>query len=230
MSHAKQFRIGRQEKNYPDLETIITISDVYRISLDTLLKGDTFIVKEIKKGIHLAIIKRGLVFLGLLSIAICLVVNLALSRQLTWSLIPLISLIALGLVWLTFEQAKTYKCGKASLCLSVLVVPYLWLLDIILVNSSYIQRSIFSLALPVSLLWLALFWLTGIVQLRMGWNWCYSLSLLCLLAIGGNYLTNVLIGQNHEWLSLAITTLSTGSAALVFFFLGNFFTQQTRHK
>lgn len=38
-------------KNYPDIETLILISDKFNISLDILLKGDNLMVKDIDKKI-----------------------------------------------------------------------------------------------------------------------------------------------------------------------------------
>ena len=38
-------------KNYPDIETLILISDKFNISLDILLKGDREMIKSIDKKI-----------------------------------------------------------------------------------------------------------------------------------------------------------------------------------
>ena len=55
---AKKFDVTRQtvsnwenEKSYPDLHTLIKISDEFNLSLDVLLKGDTTMVKDIDKKI-----------------------------------------------------------------------------------------------------------------------------------------------------------------------------------
>lgn len=229
---AKQLHVSRQAisnwetgKNYPDLETIITISDVYSISLDTLLKGDKLIVKEINKTIYTSIIKRGIAFLGLLSIVVCLIIDLGISLRITWSLVPLISIGSLALTWLTFDRAKTHKVIKSAICFSLLLVPYLWLLEQILVTNHYVKTDFFSLALPITLIWLAILWISIIVQIKLKWHWCYTVALFCLAAIGGSYLMGIVIGETDNQLSLIITTISTGSTAVVFFFLGNFLSQ-----
>lgn len=53
---AKLFNVTRQtvsnwenEKSYPDLQTLIKISDMFEISLDTLMKGDKTMVKKFDK-------------------------------------------------------------------------------------------------------------------------------------------------------------------------------------
>ena len=41
MLQDKQYLIGENEKSYPDLQTLIRISDMFEISLDTLMEGST---------------------------------------------------------------------------------------------------------------------------------------------------------------------------------------------
>ena len=55
---AKKFGVTRQtvsnwenEKSYPDLYTLVKISDEFNVSLDILLKGDSGMVKNIDKKI-----------------------------------------------------------------------------------------------------------------------------------------------------------------------------------
>ena len=55
---AKMYNVTRQtvsnwenEKSYPDLSTLVKISDEFNVSLDILLKGDFLIVKDIDKKI-----------------------------------------------------------------------------------------------------------------------------------------------------------------------------------
>lgn len=45
-------------KNYPDLQTLITISNHFEISLDTLLKGDLTMIKTIDKERLLGTLKQ----------------------------------------------------------------------------------------------------------------------------------------------------------------------------
>lgn len=225
---AQQLHVSRQaisnwetSKNYPDLETIIAISDVYQISLDTLLKGDNLIVKEINKNIHVTIIKRGVAFLGLLSIIICLIIDLAISQRLTWSLIPTISLLALGGSWLSYEKLTSWRLLASATCMSLLLLPYLWLLEKILLRSGYITDTwFFYPALPTSILWLSILWSVALIHLKMAWHWCYSVALLCLISIGGSYLMTLILGDSDS-LSLIITAISAGSVSLIFFLLGN---------
>lgn len=46
MSQDKQSRIGKNEKNYPDIHSLVLMSTLFHVSLDTLIKGDLEMMKE----------------------------------------------------------------------------------------------------------------------------------------------------------------------------------------
>ena len=75
---AKKFDVTRQtvsnwenEKSYPDLHTLIKISDEFNLSLDVLLKGDTTMVKDIDKKI-----KKHSLYKGVIVVLVFMVVGL----------------------------------------------------------------------------------------------------------------------------------------------------------
>ena len=75
---AKMFSVTRQtvsnwenEKSYPDLSTLVKISDEFNVSLDVLLKGDFRMVKKIDKKI-----KKQPVYIGIIIGLVVIVVAL----------------------------------------------------------------------------------------------------------------------------------------------------------
>ena len=75
---AKMYNVTRQtvsnwenEKSYPDLSTLVKISDEFNVSLDVLLKGDFRMVKDIDKKIKKQPFYIGII-IGLIVIAIAL--------------------------------------------------------------------------------------------------------------------------------------------------------------
>ena len=75
---AKIFSVTRQtvsnwenEKSYPDLSTLVKISDEFNVSLDVLLKGDFRMVKDIDKKIKKQPFYIGII-IGLVIIAVAL--------------------------------------------------------------------------------------------------------------------------------------------------------------
>ena len=76
---AEKFHVTRQtvsnwenEKSYPDLCTIVKISDMFHISLDVLLKGDSVMVQNIDKKIKKTPLYKGII-IGLVIIVAALV-------------------------------------------------------------------------------------------------------------------------------------------------------------
>ena len=75
---AKMFSVTRQtvsnwenEKSYPDLSTLVKISDEFNVSLDVLLKGDFCMVKDIDKKIKKQPFYIGII-IGLVIIVVAL--------------------------------------------------------------------------------------------------------------------------------------------------------------
>ena len=75
---AKMYNVTRQtvsnwenEKSYPDLSTLVKISDEFNVSLDILLKGDFRIVKDIDKKIKKQPFYIGII-IGLVIIVVAL--------------------------------------------------------------------------------------------------------------------------------------------------------------
>lgn len=58
MLPGKLFQIGKTEKSYPDLQTFVSMSDQFDISLDTLLKEDSKMVQSMDKERAIGIIKH----------------------------------------------------------------------------------------------------------------------------------------------------------------------------
>ena len=66
--------------NYPDIETLINISDKFKVSLDILLKGDKEIIKDInKKTKNNKILKKVIIILSIL--VVILIMGLIVYRE-----------------------------------------------------------------------------------------------------------------------------------------------------
>lgn len=81
---ARIFHVTRQtvsnwekEKNYPDLETLIFMSEEFHISLDVMLKEDTKMVKKLNKEIKFSKRMKKNIFLILSAVLIVLLVSFA---------------------------------------------------------------------------------------------------------------------------------------------------------
>lgn len=211
------------DKNYPDLETVIALSDLYQLSLDILLKEDQNVVKGIEKTMNKKM--WGTIFYSVtgISAGICLLINFILNQRLTWSLIVLLSLVSVAALVYVFGKRSQWSLTVLVGCSSVLLIAFLGLLDQVLLLANYINDSFFlAIALPVSLLWLLLLWIVTGVHVRMKWEIYYSLSLFFFLGIVGGFLTNVLVGSEPLWFSVLTSTLPCLFLGILFSFLGNY--------
>lgn len=73
---AKKFNVTRQtvsnwenEKSYPDLHTLVKISDEFNLSLDILLKGDSTMIKDIDKKVKKHALYKGII-IGLIILVV----------------------------------------------------------------------------------------------------------------------------------------------------------------
>lgn len=127
---ANKINISRQsiskwelEKGYPNIETLIKLSEIFDITVDELLKGDDFlkdkIVKDGKKLKHPLLFNLGEV-IGLLGLIILISnfvlrgIRLATHQDilpfLQSNLVTIIAIIFLLISWLTYETfGKSYK-------------------------------------------------------------------------------------------------------------------------
>ncbi|MGS4148189.1 helix-turn-helix domain-containing protein [Staphylococcus pseudintermedius] len=127
---ANKINISRQsiskwelEKGYPNIETLIELSELFDITVDELLKGDDFlkdkIVEDGKKLKHPLLFNLGEV-IGLLGIIILISnfvlrgIRLATHQDilpfLQSNLVTIIAIIFLLISWLTYETfGKSYK-------------------------------------------------------------------------------------------------------------------------
>ncbi|GCF94164.1 hypothetical protein NRIC_20550 [Enterococcus florum] len=233
---AKRLYVSRQaisnwelDKNYPDLETVIALSDLYQLSLDVLLKEDQHVVKGIEKTMNRKII--GTIFYGITAVSglICLLVNFIVNHTLTWSLIVLLALGSMDALSHIYRKRTRWSPRVLMGTSSVVCISFTGLMDQVLLWSGYTATSFFlSVALPLSLLWLGLIWLTAGIQRRMNWEVCYSLSLFFLLGIVGGGLTNWWVRSEPLWFSAITTTLPCLFLAGLFYILGNHLTKTSK--
>lgn len=70
-------------KNYPDIETLILISDRFSISLDILLKGDEVLIKDIDNKIKKNKVFKVIIFLFLIIFLVVIFLIVLFYRQIT---------------------------------------------------------------------------------------------------------------------------------------------------
>lgn len=187
-------------------------------------------VKEFKSFLNYTrfqILSSVLYGAGILAIIVCFIVNIALDRKLTWSL-----LAAGGIVLLLLPLFVGRSVGKRRLecaygCMAVLLLPYLKLIEV--VTNRYFLPSpemwFCSIALPVSILWIVvvafIFWLVKKIRWKNLWFLLAGLLILCLAA---SILTQLYIMRYYpddmSGLDVVVSGFGTTAAAAVCFVKG----------
>lgn len=134
--------------------------------------------------------------LSFIAILVCLIVDLAINRGLTWSLIVGSScLFADALLYVLV----TGKRQKGCAVMAVISIGVLALLSVIQITRYYLMGTgtvwLFRYGLPILLSWLLVLWLPVLVRTFLKWNIWDCIALLFLLGMIGNYATNLITGD-----------------------------------
>ncbi|MGX7262363.1 helix-turn-helix domain-containing protein [Enterococcus crotali] len=220
---AKQLFISRQAisnwetgKSYPDIENIIILSDIYEISLDNLLKGDKKVMIELKKKTVYQYVNLTLAILSVISIGVCLLVDLLITGHLSWSLIVTSSLIYAIAIGITLYKSMGGKLIKAFFTASLLLIPLLASIQYSLYLSQINQTKwLMNLGIPLALLWLIIIWLVIAVTYIFKLNLFLFFSLLGFASMFGSYLTGLFTGLYTNINDYFDYFLSNGLASLI---------------
>ncbi len=156
-------------------------------------------VKRFLKRTKKIYLLYGLGGLSFIAILVCLIVDLAVNKGITWSLIAGSSCLfadALLCVLLT--------CRKNKVCafMAVISIGTFCLLSVIQFTGYYRMGTgtvwLFRYGLPILLLWLLVLWLPVLAGTFLKWNIWDCIALFMLLVIIGNYTTKLITGD-YVW-------------------------------
>ena len=199
-------------KSMPDSSIMLELCEILGITVNELLSGEEIDVESYEKKAdeNLIALKRKdennmtknvlisiLFSVTLLTgIMVCLICNLALSGNLTWSLIPISSIVFAWVI--SFPSIILGKRGiiVSLLSLSVFIVPYLFLL------SRFIKaKEVFSVGAVMVAASIVFLWIIVGVFIRVGKiRKLIALGIAFLLAVPFVFVVNVILSKmrlNH---------------------------------
>lgn len=137
--------------------------------------------------------------ISLVAAFVCFVVDLALHRQITWSLITGGAIaFADALVYSFLENKKNRGCHV----MAVISIGVTCLLSVIQISGYCLMHTgtlwIFRYGFPIMLLWLAVLWLPVLCGYILKWNIWDCLAVLMVMVIVGNYATKLITGD-YGW-------------------------------
>ncbi|MGN0475510.1 MAG: zf-HC2 domain-containing protein [Acutalibacteraceae bacterium] len=163
--------------------------------------------------------------LAIIAIITCFIVNIAVELRLSWSLIVVGGIITAYLPAYTAIKSKKHKFIKMVAVFNVCAIFLLILIQAVVYNIMGIGSVwIWSIGLPIALLWSAIVWISILCNLIFKVNPLISLSVLCFLAVPANGLTNMLSGDYHSMADFTENFVANGLgnllAAIVFLIIG----------
>lgn len=195
-------------KCMPDSSIMLELCKILGITVNELLSGEKIDTENFEKKAdeNLIALERkaetGMAGKGmasilfsaalLLGIVVCLICDIAISGKLTWSLIPVSSI---AFAWAIFFPAIILgKWGAGLLSLSVLVIPYLFLL------SSIIKvREVFSVGAVMAAVSIVFAWIIAAIFICIGRvrRWA-AFGISFLTAIPFMMIVNVMLSKMTE--------------------------------
>jgi len=156
-------------------------------------------VKRFLKKTKIMYLLYSLGVLSFIAILVCLIVDLAVNKKITWSLIVGSSCLFADTV---IYVLSTCKKNKGCIAMAVISIGTFCLLSVIQITRYYLMGTgtfwFFRYGLPILLSWLGVLWLPLLIRKLLKWNIWDCAALLLLLAIAGNYATRLITGE-YVW-------------------------------
>lgn len=144
---------------------------------------------------------------------ICLICDLAISKRFTWSLIVLASCALAWAVLLPLCRAPGRKIFWSSVCLTLLIVPFLAVVE----AAAPVRGWLLSPALPLAALCLGWLWVLVLLHTFTRISKWYVLAVGVVLSAPLSYLINRTVDAGQEPWEIMLNSLCTlvGAAAIV---------------
>ena len=213
---ADRLNISRQavskwetDQSSPEIENILALSKEFAVSTDELLGNDTAENSETlptplneekrrygssrRAGRMFSFIDRKIglqVFtvLCFIAVGVCVIVDYALNRQITWAAYPIISVPA---GWLIFAPL-IYRKYSISLCvLTVVVTPFLFLMDKITPGPDWF----YGLGIPSAVIGIVFIWINYLIYRFTKINAWYKAAAAVFLASIVDLFTDFVINR-----------------------------------
>lgn len=186
-------------------------------------------MKRIWQKTKVMLLLKGIgISMGLIAILVCFIVDVAVNRALTWSLIVDGGIVYAAAIIGMFVKAKRNRVQKSLAVATLLVLPFLYLIQYV-VNVNYVNPSIDwfrEYALPICSLWFVLIWVIVILQAILHLNLWNLLGCVMIAGLIGSPITTMIATKlpfaeaymsNLEFIDSACYVVG----AIVAFYLGH---------
>lgn len=145
----------------------------------------------------------GLGGLSFIAILVCMIVDLALNKGITWSLITGSAIVLANVLMYALLVCKK---NKGYITMSVVSVGTVVLLSAIQISRYCFMKIgtvwIFRYGFPIMLLWLGIIWVPVLCRCILKWNIWDCIAVFMIMVLIGNYATKLITGDftsNELW-------------------------------
>ncbi|MBS7577378.1 MULTISPECIES: helix-turn-helix transcriptional regulator [unclassified Enterococcus] len=172
-------------RSYPDIENLILLSELFSVSIDSLLKEDVKVVESLKKKESYHILYGIALFVIGIAVVICLGIDFIMNHALSWSLIVAVAAFMAISILIIAKNTHRFKIIKCSLALS-------GLLFLLFAAISFAQSMSFINLCLIGTFWLIYYWVILLIftftKLPF-WYWLAVVSGLSILVEGLTVIT-----------------------------------------
>lgn len=193
-------------KSMPDSSIMLELCEILGVTVNELLSGEKIDMENlekkadenlialkrkdennIRKNVVISIIFSTTLLIGLIVCAIC---DIAISGNLTWSLIPISSIIFAWVVLFPVMILGKKGIPGGLMSISIFIIPYLYILSDLL-N----VKAVFSIGAIMSLISIVYIWIIFGIFNRLKMRKLFAAGLIFLLSIPFMILVNVILSS-----------------------------------
>ena len=218
-------------KSMPDSSIMLELCEILGITVNELLSGKKVDMESyekkadenlialkrkaennMKKNVVISILFSTTLLIGIM---VCLICNIAISGNLTWSLIPVSSIIFVWVISLPIIILGKRGIIASLLSLSVFIIPYLFLL-----SNLTKTKAVFSIGTMMSIISILFLWIIVAIFNRIGKSKkLVFLGITFLLAIPFVFIINIILSKMIAEPILDVWDMLTVFILLIFAFV-----------
>ena len=151
-----------------------------------------------------------------IAVLTCFIVNLAVEKRLSWFYIVLAGIATGYLPVYVAVSGQEHRILKMLAVLNVCVFGLLGVIQLVIYYQMGIGEIWFwKIGVPVAALWSVIVWAAVAVRVKLHGSILTAAAVLAVLAVFGNYMTNVIGGYYNGWEDYAADFVSNGLGNVV---------------
>lgn len=224
----------------PDISLLSPLAGLLGVTTTDLLNGEradseavnveTVVESALEYGekagkrrteLNLNVISAAYTIMLLIGIFVVVIVDVASSRALTWSLIPIISCVFAWVVFIPALKLGAKGIVGSLIAATVFIIPFLYLLEYVIERLIASDVMLFSIGIRVAPLAIAFIWMAYLLFRKFKARMLLAVAIIALLSSPISFFINAIITsmleQQYSGLNIVLTTfIPVLVAALLF--------------